>query len=227
MTAPAIALFDVDGTLLETGGAGARSWAYAFARLHGIDADITAFSEAGQTDPVVARETFRGALGRDPSEEELGRLYAVYLRHLADAVRTSPGYRVLPSVPDVLDALTEAGVMLGIVSGNLEGAARVKLGRGDLNRYFVFGGYGSDSDDRSELTRAALDRAEHLHGRRVPLDRVVVVGDTPRDVAAAHGVGVVSVAVATGAYGVDELTAAAGADHVVASFEEGFPALDG
>jgi phosphoglycolate phosphatase-like HAD superfamily hydrolase len=226
VTPPAVALFDVDGTLIDTGGAGARSWAHAFARLHGIDADITAFSEAGQTDPVVARETFQGALGRDPSEEELGRLYAEYLRHLADDVRASPGYRVLGSVPEVLRALTRAGVMLGIVSGNMEGAARVKLGRGDLNRYFVFGGYGSDADDRSDLTRAALDRAQHLHGRRVPLDRVFVIGDTPHDIVAARRVGAVSVGVATGAHGVEEL-AATGADHVVASFVDGFPGLEG
>ena len=226
MTAPAIALFDVDGTLIDSGGAGGRSWARAFADLHGVEVDITKFSEVGQTDPIVARRTFRGAMERDPTPEELGRLYAVYLRHLADDVRTSAGYRVLEAVPETLDALCDAGVMLGIVSGNMEGAARVKLTPGDLNRFFVFGGYGSDSDERSALTRAALDRAERLHGHRVSLERVCVVGDTPLDVAAARGVGAVSVTVATGHYSVDDLKSA-GADFVLSSFAEGFPGLAG
>lgn len=224
MSAPAIALFDIDGTLVDTGGAGGRSWARAFADLHGVDVDITRFSEVGQTDPMVARATFHGALGREPGTDELGRLYAAYLGHLADEVRASAGYRVLEAVPETLGRLCEAGVMLGIVSGNLEGAARVKLTRGDLNRFFVFGGYGSDSDDRTELTRAALDRAERLHGDRVAPERVFVVGDTPRDVGAARGVGAVAVAVASGRYSVDDLSAA-GADHVVGSFAEGFPGL--
>ena len=106
----------------------------------------------------------------------------------------------------------------------MEGAARVKLGRGDLNRFFVFGGYGSDSADRAALTRVAIEKASILQGRAIAPDSVLVVGDTPRDVAAATAAGCVSVGVASGRYSVDEL-AASGADHVLGSLADPFPVV--
>ena len=112
--------------------------------------------------------------------------------------------------------------MLGIVSGAMEGAARVKLGRGDLNRFFLFGGYGTDSSDRTKLTLAAIARASMLHHHVVEPARVYVVGDTPRDVAAAKAAGAVAVSVASGKYSVEAL-AAAGADHVLPSLAGRFP----
>jgi phosphoglycolate phosphatase len=161
---PPVVLFDVDGTLIDSGGAGARSWTHAFDKLYGISADIGSHTAAGETDPVVARKTFEAAVGREPSEAELARLFAVYLLRLSEEVRTSEGYRVLEGVEDLLLMLSDAGTMLGLVSGAMEGAARVKLSRADLNRFFVFGGYGSDSDDRAMLTRGAIDKAAMLHG---------------------------------------------------------------
>jgi phosphoglycolate phosphatase len=222
MSLPAVVLFDVDGTLIDTGGAGARSWKHAFDKLYGIPADIGSHTSAGETDPVVARKTFQGALGRRPTEGELGRLFSTYLLRLSEEVRTSPGYRVLEGVEDLLPRLVDAGTMLGIVSGAMEGAARVKLSRADLNRYFVFGGYGSDSEDRAKLTQAAMDKAETLHGHDVTPDRVFVVGDTPLDVAAANAVGAVSVAVASGKFTQDQLRGA-GAAHVLPSLAGPFP----
>jgi phosphoglycolate phosphatase len=219
---PTVALFDVDGTLITSGGAGARAWAHAFDQLYGVPADIDSHSEAGETDPVVARSTFRGALGREPSEPELARLFGAYLYRLSDEVASSPGYRVLDGVVECLTSLSVAGVLLGITSGAMEGAARVKLSRGDLNRFFVLGGYGSDSPDRTELTKAAIAKASMLHGHDVSATHVFVVGDTPRDVQAARAAGAVSVAVASGRYSVDELTGT-GADHVLASLAEPFP----
>jgi phosphoglycolate phosphatase len=217
-----LVLFDVDGTLITSGGAGARAWAFAFDRLHGVPADIGSHSEAGETDPAVARKTFTGAVGRAPTHDELARLFAVYLRRLADEVVASEGYRVLPGVDALLPSLSDAGTMLGIVSGAMEGAARVKLERAGLNRFFVFGGYGSDSPDRDALTRIAIDKGSVIHGRTIDPPSVFVVGDTPRDVDAAQGAGCVSVAVASGRYGVDDLRAA-GADHVLTSLAEPFP----
>lgn len=220
---PPLVLFDVDGTLITSGGAGARAWAYAFDRLYGVAADIGSHSEAGETDPAVARATFTGSVGRPPTKEELARLFAAYLRRLADEVATSEGYRVLHGVESLLEPLSD-GTMLGIVSGAMEGAARVKLERSGLNRFFVFGGYGSDSPDRTEVTRIAIEKASVVHGREIDRHSVLVVGDTPRDVAAAHAAGCVAVAVASGKYGVDELRAA-GADHVLASLADPFPGL--
>jgi phosphoglycolate phosphatase len=221
---PTVVLFDVDGTLIDSGGAGARSWAHAFDKLYGISADIGSHTQAGETDPVVARQTFEAAVGREPTEAELARLFAVYLLRLSEEVRTSEGYRVLEGVEDLLLMLSDAGRMLGLVSGAMVGAARVKLSRADLNRFFVFGGYGSDSDDRAMLTRVAIEKAAMLHGHDVTPDRVFVVGDTALDVEAARAVGAVSVAVASGRFSMEELRSA-GARYVLPSLAARFPEM--
>jgi phosphoglycolate phosphatase-like HAD superfamily hydrolase len=225
VTTPSLVLFDVDGTLITSGGAGARSWRYAFDQLHGVPADIDSHSRAGETDPVVARKTFEGAVGREPTERELAAIFALYLRRLSHEVATSEGYRVLDGAVALLTRLSDAGIMLGIVSGGMEGAARVKLGRGDLNRFFLFGGYGTDSSDRTELTSAAIARASLLHDHAVDPAHVYVVGDTPLDVAAAKAAGAVSVAVASGVYPFEAL-ASAGADHVLPTLAAPFPSQD-
>jgi phosphoglycolate phosphatase-like HAD superfamily hydrolase len=222
-TKPVVVLFDVDETLVHTGGSGARSWRAAFELLYGLPADIGAHTSAGETDPQVARETFVGVLGRQPSDDELDRLYARYLLHLADDILVAEQYRVLPGAEATLTALTEAGVMLGLVSGAMEGAARTKLVPANLNRFFIFGAYGSDSPDRGQLTRIAADKAATLHRGLLP-DQVFVVGDTPRDIEAAQVAGAVPVGVATGKYSVEELTAAGGV-HVLSSLEQTFPGL--
>jgi phosphoglycolate phosphatase len=220
---PLVVLFDVDETLVHTGGSGARSWMAAFDKLYGIPADIGEHSSAGETDPQVARATFRGVLNRDPASDELGKLYAEYLLHLSDDIVTSPGYRVLPAVEQTLMSLLQSGVMLGLVSGAMEGAARTKLMPANLNRFFVFGAYGSDSPDRGELTTIAIQKATRLHGEVSP-DRVFVVGDTPHDMEATKAAGAVSVGVATGHYSTAELETAGGV-HVLGSLAEPFPGL--
>jgi len=220
---PVVVLFDVDETLVHTGGSGARSWKAAFDTLYGIPADIGEHSSAGETDPQVARATFNAILGREPSDDELSRLYAQYLLHLATDIRVAEGYRVLPGAEEVLLRLGEAGVILGLVSGAMEGAARTKLVPADLNRYFVFGAYGSDSPDRTELTRLAIEKATRLHDQLAP-SQVYVVGDTPHDMKATNISGAVSVGVASGHYSVAELKTAGGA-HVLRTLEERFPGL--
>jgi phosphoglycolate phosphatase len=220
---PVVVLFDVDETLVHTGGSGARSWKVAFDNLYGIPADIGEHTGAGETDPAVARETFKGVLGREPSDDELDRIYAQYLLNLADDILVSKDYRMLPGADQCLVDLGRAGVMLGLVSGAMEGAARTKLIPANLNRFFLFGAYGSDSPDRAELTGIAIEKAGRLHKQLTPA-QVFVVGDTPRDIEAAQKAGAVSVGVATGHYSVAEL-ADAGADHVLASLAEPFPGI--
>lgn len=224
MAQPKVVLFDIDETLVHTGGAGARSWAWAFDQLHGIPADIGVHTSAGETDPQVGRETFRAVLHRDPSHEELTRLYAKYLWHLAEDIWTSPGYRVLDGAQDLLGRLSEAGVLIGVISGAMEGAAHLKMQPGKLNRYFIFGAYGSDSPDRAELTRLGIGKAARLHGRDLSRDEVYVVGDTPRDIEAAHAARATGIGVATGRYDAEQLYAA-DADHVLGSLTEPFPGL--
>lgn len=222
MRSPKLVLFDIDGTLIDTGGAGARSWTWAFERQFGREIDIAEHSTAGMTDPAIARATFREVMDREPTAEELNRLMAGYQAVLPDYVASSPDYRVLAGVRELLESLTHAGVLLGLTTGGLEAAAHAKLGRGQLNHFFPLGGYGSDSEDRTALTRVAVDRGRRMHDGRLDLAEVYVVGDTPLDIAAAEGVGAVSVGVASGRYGVDELRAAK-ADHVLASLAEPFP----
>ena len=223
VTKPVAVLFDVDETLIHTGGAGARSWNAAFEKIYGVPADIGVHTSAGETDPQVAIETFRGVMSREPSADELSHIYAQYLLHLADDIWTSEEYAVLPGAEQVLTRLGDAGVVLGLVSGAMEGAARTKLMPANLNRFFLFGAYGSDSPDRPELTRLAIEKAARLHDQLTAAD-VFVVGDTPRDIDAAQAAGAVSVGVATGHYTAGELTAA-GATYVLGSLEDPFPGL--
>jgi phosphoglycolate phosphatase len=170
----------------------------------------------------VATRTFEAVLGRSPSDHELARLFAWYVYRLQDEVAVSEGYRVLDGVVETLDRLIDRGVVLGIVSGGLEGSARIKLERGHLNRYFPVGAYGTDSRDRHEITRVAIARVSTMHGRDIDPTEVMVVGDTPLDVEAAKAVGAISLAVASGTYTVDELRSS-GADLVLASLEKPFP----
>ena len=128
----------------------------------------------------------------------------------------------MPGVVETLDRLGADGYLLGITTGGMEAAAHIKLARANLNHYFCFGGYGSDSTNRTELTRRALERAGTLLGERVDPKEALVVGDTPHDVDAAHDAGVRAVGVATGHFTKDELRDA-GADYVLGSLEEEIP----
>ena len=222
MAQPLAVLFDIDETLVHTGGSGARSWTWAFEQLHGVSADIGEHSSAGETDPQVGRATFKAVLGRDPGHAEMSRLYSKYLWHLSEDIWTADGYRVLDGATDLLGRLSDAGVILGVISGAMEGAARMKMEPGNLNRYFVFGAYGSDSPDRTEVTRLAIAKASRLHGRSLAPREEFVVGDTPHDVDSARAAGATAVGVATGRYGAEDLQAAE-ADHVLRSLTEPFP----
>ena len=221
-TSPVAILFDIDGTLITSAGAGAESWRLAFLDLYGLPADIGHFSDAGMTDPEVGRRTFAALLEREPTGRELTALLCRRLDHLRRTVPESAGYRVLDGVSELLPRLADAGCLLGLTTGGTEAAAHIKLARAELNHFFLFGGFGSDSPDRTELTRCAIARAGTILGAPVDPAHCLVIGDTPSDVAAAHGAGAVAVAVASGKFGEDELRAA-GADHVMASLREPFP----
>jgi len=217
-----ILLFDIDGTLVSTGGAGAVAWRRAFEELHGIPADIGKFTDAGMVDPDVGAKTFEAVLGRRPSAHELAQLVQRRLEHLPEAVAESEGYRVLPGVPERLRQLSRDGHLLGLITGNGDGAAFIKLARGDLMRWFTFGAYAVAGIDRPGIVREAIRRGEAMLGEDVPNERIYVIGDTPLDISAAHAAGCTAIGVATGKFDEAALTEA-GADHVVATLESELP----
>ncbi|HET9163349.1 MAG TPA: HAD family hydrolase [Solirubrobacterales bacterium] len=222
-SAPRAVLFDIDGTLLVTGGAGGIAWQRGFEELYGVEADIAEHTDAGMTDPEIVKIVFREVIGREGSAAERAKAIGCYLKHLPDAVAESDGYRVMPGIEELLDRLIDSGVLLGLVTGNVEAAAHIKLARGHLNRFFSCGGYGSDSPDRTEVTKAALSRANLVSGNSLDGSSCISVGDTPRDVIAGHGAGIKVVGVATGSYSVDELSRAE-ADWAITQVSNGFPA---
>lgn len=215
-------LFDIDGTLIITGGAGAGSWRLAFDELYGIPADIGEFTDTGMTDPDVGRRTFEAVMHRQPVRKEFTRLLERRLYYLHQTVEESEGYRVLAGVEELLPKLIEDGYLLGLVTGNLEAAAHIKLHRAQLNRFFSFGGYGSDARDRGELTKIALKRAALVYGEPVTPEQAIVVGDTPHDVEGAHAAGMKCVGVGSHHFNVEELRDS-GADYAIASLEEALP----
>jgi phosphoglycolate phosphatase-like HAD superfamily hydrolase len=215
-------LFDIDGTLITTGGAGASSWRLAFEELYGIPADIGEFTDSGMTDPEVGRKTFEAVLDREPERKEFTRLMERRLRHLHQTVEESAGYRVLPGVEELLPRLIEEGFLVGLVTGNTEAAAHIKLHRARLNRFFSFGGYGSDSNDRGEVTRVALKRATLVYGDEVSPAQAIAVGDTPLDVKGAHAAGIECLGVGSHKFNADQLREA-GADYAVSSLEDDLP----
>src|SRR5215216_4423311 len=201
-----ILLFDIDGTLISSGGAGAVAWRRAFEDLHGIPADIGKYTDAGMPDPDVGAKTFEAVLGRRPTAHELALVVQRRLEHL----------------PERLRQLSHDGHLLGLITGNGDGAAYIKLSRGDLMRWFTFGAYASAGVDRPGIVRRAVERAEAMVGRDLPNEDIFVIGDTPLDIDAAHAVGCSAIAVATGRYDGPALREA-GADHVLETLEQELP----
>jgi phosphoglycolate phosphatase len=215
-------LFDVDGTLIISGNAGAASWRLAFEELYGIPAEIGKYTDTGLTDPEVGRKTFEAVMHRKPERKEFTRLLERRLHYLYQTVAESERYRVLDGVEELLPKLIEGGYLLGLVTGNLEAAAHIKLHRARLNRFFSFGGYGSDSPDRSELTTIALRRAALVYGDPVVPAQAIVIGDTPHDAEAAHAAGMGCIGVASHNFTVHQLRESS-ADYVIASLADGLP----
>ena len=203
-------LFDVDQTLVNTGGAGLRALDRACRKLRGLENAMAGISPHGKTDPAIVREILRVKLRSEtPHNGEIAALLDAYLSFLEEEVHTSPTYRVLPGIVSILDELSRRPhVMLGLATGNIEMGARIKLDRGRLNPYFSFGGFGSDSEDRAELVRKAAEKAAHKNGGQILPSNIFVLGDTVLDIDAGRRAGFKTVGIATGSYSVDQLLAA-------------------
>ena len=216
-----LVLFDVDGTLLSARGAGRRALGRALVEIYGTAGPIDTYDFHGGTDPQIVRGLLSAA-GLSLAEVAVreNHLYARYLEHLDAEVGEGREVSLYPGVAILVETLAATdGCLLGLLTGNIEAGARIKLQPTGLLPHFRLGAYGSDHADRTHLPAVAARRAEALAGRAFPGSAVVVIGDTPRDVGCARAFGAASIAVATGRHTIDELLAC-GADHVFADLHE-------
>jgi phosphoglycolate phosphatase-like HAD superfamily hydrolase len=210
-----LVLFDIDGTLVLTGGAGLRAMTRACQAIVGHAGALEGIPVAGRTDWIILHDTL-SRLGRDLDRDLFDRLrdrYVEYLRH--EILQPGKGFNgALPGVPELLESLHgREDVHLALLTGNFEAGARIKLERFDLWRYFRCGAYGDDAPDRNALVPVAVERATACGIPAIVPADVIVVGDTPHDVACARAAGATPIGVATGGYTADELRAC-GADVV-------------
>jgi len=216
-----LVLFDIDGTLLLPNGAGSLAMQRALTEIYGTPGVLDQVSMAGMTDRSIIHQALTGA-GFSPDEIQARwkPFTAALARHMALTV-VERQVSLCPGVPALLDALAARdNVMLGLVTGNMENTAPIKLRAAGINPdLFRVGGYGSDDGDRNRLPAIAARRAEALTGRRFPGHSLVVVGDTPADVACGKSVGARTVAVATGVLPIEVLRAA-DPDHLLPDFSD-------
>jgi phosphoglycolate phosphatase-like HAD superfamily hydrolase len=192
-------LFDIDGTLLTSGGAGIMRFGAGFKDRFGIDDDLREIEIAGRTDSAIARQVFaKHALPE--TAENLTAFFDGYLHHLALLLPEKRG-RLLPGVLPLLSALrSRSEAVLALLTGNLARGAELKLTHYGVWHYFEFGAYADDHHDRNQLGHFARERARERHGVEFPPERIFVLGDTPHDVSCARAVGAQAVAIATGNY---------------------------
>jgi phosphoglycolate phosphatase-like HAD superfamily hydrolase len=201
-------LFDIDGTLLLSGGAGKAALEDALAEEFGIRGTIEKLTLSGRTDRAILTDLLRMS-GLENSRENHRRLVGAYLRHLPGCLTRLRG-QVLPGVVALLEALrARERTAVGLLTGNLRAGAGIKLGHFGLVGHFAFGGYGDDHHDRDEVAREALAAVRQCVGDKLDPRRVRVIGDTPHDVRCARAIGARAVAVATGWHGREELLACA------------------
>lgn len=196
-------LFDIDGTLLKTEGVGRFAVCQAAKDVFGVEEDLVGITVAGNTDGGIFRDLL-SKHGLAATRGNLDRFKERYLERLSDNLLTRPG-NVLPGIVELLDAVDAVPCAKGLLTGNIERGARLKLGTCGLSARFEFGAFSDDSSDRNELGPFARKRAETRYGRTFdPMD-IFVIGDTPRDIACGRAFGARTVAVATGQYQIEEL----------------------
>jgi len=202
-------LFDVDGTLVSARGAGRRAIGRALEAVYGATGPIATYDFRGKTDPQIVFDLM-GAVGLSAVEiaEHLPHFYDRYVEDLRDEIRRGGGVALMPGVAELVRRLGErVDGVLGLLTGNIEAGAKIKLEPTGLLPHFRVGAYGSDAADRARLPAVAALRAETLAGRTISPEGVVIIGDTPLDIACARAFGARAVSVATGGHRVEELAA--------------------
>ncbi len=214
---PKLILFDIDGTLIDSGGAGSRALASAFGDVFSVKDAFRDISMAGKTDLQIVKEAIY-VHGMPPDESATASVINSYLRHLSREIGTSKKY-VMPGVVDILRKMDDTeGCWSGLLTGNIQEGARIKLDALGLSDHFMCGAFGSDDEDRNKLLPIALKNFTDSTGLDLSYGDCTVIGDTPRDVECSKPYGAKAVAVSTGPYSYESLMAT-DADLVVDSLE--------
>lgn len=197
-------LFDIDGTIITSGGAGERALKCSLRDQFGIEDDLKTIEIAGRTDSGIVRQICR-KFGLQETPENFTKFLDGYLHHLADLLPKTEG-RLLPGIIPLLEALKpRPDIVLGLLTGNLERGAELKLKHYAVWHYFEFGAFADDHHDRNELGRFACSRALERRGVEYPPERIYVLGDTPHDITCARAFGAKAVAIATGNFTREQL----------------------
>jgi len=202
-------LFDIDGTLVYAHRAGHTCLIQAMTALFGTAGTPDGYDWRGKTDPQIVVDLLRGALVPEPIiRARLDECFARYARCLEGVVDAGHPVDVYPGIRPLLEALsTRDDALVGLLTGNVEPGARLKLKPTGLLPFFRLGAYGSDDIDRRNLPAIARARAQALAGRPIPFSDILIIGDTPLDIDCARAAGAVAVAVATGQHSLEELSA--------------------
>lgn len=194
-----ILLFDIDGTLLLTGGAGKIAFEKAVEELFGFRDSWGGMVPDGKTDPIIIDEILTPRLGEPLSPSAYKELCDRYHDHFEVEVERVEKFHIMPGIQPLLETLSKnPSLALGIATGNFKKAAELKLKRGKLEGYFAFGGFACDASDRRELTRIGYERGKKHCGEEIPAEQVFVIGDTIYDIRAGKSFGAKTVAVCTG-----------------------------
>lgn len=197
-------LFDIDGTLLNTSGSATRAADKAFEKFFKIKNIMDGIRTDGKTDPLILKEMFNTGLRRDYDENEAELLFEEYVNLLNAELLNGGKISLMPGIYELLSLLhNDENNLLGVATGNIEKGAWAKLQHSGLDKFFKFGGFGSDSDCREQLIRKAIQRSSDYCDRKV--NKVYVIGDTPFDIIHGKASGAITVAVSTGIYKYGEL----------------------
>ncbi len=197
-----LVLYDIDGTLITAGGAGLKSLDRAFHNLFGIEEAFRTMAMAGKTDPQIIREGLK-LHGLEHLDGNVDRMIEKYLFFLEEEI-DNPMRHIMPGIKESLDLFGDRGMTIGLLTGNLEKGAKIKLNPFGIFEYFNSGAFGSDHEDRNELLPIAIEKYRKQGQEFSPRD-CFVIGDTPRDVQCAKVHGAYCIAVATGPYSIDDL----------------------
>lgn len=196
---PRLILFDIDETMIHSSGAGRKALTRALSEIFGHAISFDGISLSGKTDPqIIAEVLIAHGYTEDHATEVLEQVFSIYLPYLEEEVREAEEFRVHEGVFALLDALQSTDAYVGLLTGNIEPGARIKLRPFDLNRYFEFGAFGCDSGNRMELPAVAHKRAEQKFNAKIDRNEIVIIGDAQNDVLCAKGYGARALAVCTG-----------------------------